>query len=168
MRQIFLTGQHAGDRVMQILSVMNQSPVGYRLIPFSVGGEEKGRMLHLLTPPAPGMRNDIPALIETGGDPIVLPTVFDMLAGPALRQAQHARRPILLDGLPLLALAAPVFREAMMDCLDSDHLVITVALPGAEDALKSMGGDQIWFDLDAPNADMQFTLLQSEINLFFG
>lgn len=163
MQQIFLTGKQAGDMAIRLLTALNLRPVGYRLLPFAVDGEEKGQMLHLLMPPAEGVRNDVPCIIETGAQPIVLPGVFDLLAAPALRQAMHARTPILLGGVPLLALAAPAFREAMMNCLAGDMQVITVVLPDAVEAVRMMGGEQLWIDLDAPDADAQMMLLQSEL-----
>lgn len=162
MQQIFLTGTKAGDMAMRLLEGLNLRPVGYRLLPFAVGGEEKGRMLHLLTPPEEDVRNDIPCIIETGRAPMVLPGVFDLLAAPALRQAAHARTPILLDGVPLLSLAAPGFREAMMNLLSGDQPVLVVALPDAVEAIRMMGGDQLWLDLDAPNADALMMQLQAE------
>lgn len=166
MQQIFLTGKQAGEVVMRLMDALNLRPVGYRLLPFAVDGEEKGQMLRLLTPPEEGVRNDVPCIIETGAQPIVLPGVFDLLAAPALRQAPHAHAPVLLGGVPLLSLAAPAFREAMMDCLASAAPVITVALPDAVEAIRMMGGEQRWFDLDAPDGDAQLALLQSELAAF--
>ena len=92
----------------------------------------------------------------------MLPGVFDLLAAPALRQAAHARTPILLDGVPLLSLAAPGFREAMMNLLSGDQPVLVVALPDAVEAIRMMGGDQLWLDLDNPDADALMMQLQAE------
>jgi len=162
MQHIFLTGAKAGDMAMRLLGALNLRPVGYRLLPFAVNGEEKGRMLHLLTPPQEGIRNDIPCIIETGVQPMVLPGVFDLLAAPARKQAVHAHAPILLDGVPLLSLAAPGFREAMLNLLAGDQQVIVVALPDAAEAIRMMGGDQLWLDLDSPDADALMMQLQAE------
>ena len=50
----------------------------------------------------------------------------------------------------------------MLNLLAGDQQVIVVALPDAAEAIRMMGGDQLWLDLDSPDADALMMQLQAE------
>ena len=148
MQQLYLTGDHAPELVQRLMSALNLRPAGYQLIPFSVGGGLRGETLHLLTPPAAPMDNDVPCRIRLRtGDWTVVPRVLDEIAAPNLVRTIKLHTPLLLCGLTAQMLTCTAFREAVVHLLTSERLVIAAVSDDAEEHLRALtpAESQMWF-----------------------
>ena len=155
MQQLYLTGEHAPELAQQLITALNLRPAGYQLAPFTVGGSLRGEALHLLTPPAAPMDNDVPCRIRLrSGDWAVVPRVLDEIAAPNLTRAVTLHTPILLGGLTAQMLTCAAFREAVVQVLTSERLVIVAASDDAEEHLRALTPEksQLWYPVpeDAP------------------
>lgn len=147
MQQLYLTGPHAADLADRLFTALNVQPAGYRLLPFSVGGAVRGECLHLLTPPASPMDNDVPCRIRLHpGDWTIVPRVLEEIAAPSLLRALTLCKPILLSGLNARMLTCPAFREAVVTLLTSPRPVIIAADDDAEEHLRALtpADTQLW------------------------
>ncbi len=146
MQQLYLTGLHASQLAERLFQAMNVRPAGYRLLPFCVGDAPRGDALHLLLPTPPA-GNDVPCRIRLSeGRAVLVPQALEEFAAPALRSAACIHTPMLMDELTADMLACPQFREAVRQCLMSDHAVVVVAAPDASDALRALtpATHQLW------------------------
>ena len=162
MQQLYLTGDHASDLADSLFTALNIRPAGYRLLPFSVGGAVRGEALHLLTPPASPMENDVPCRIRLrSGDWAVVPRVLDEIAAPNLRRMTAVHTPILLSGLTAQMLTCTAFREAVVELLLSPRPVIVAASDDAEELLRALtpADTQLWTPVP-PTAQDRATLLE--------
>lgn len=147
MQQLFLTGPDASGLAASIFTALNIRPAGLRMLPFCMGGGERGDALHLLLPPAAPYHNDLPCRISLSEDrSIYVPPVLNEIAASALLAAKNVNAPMLLDGLTLEMLRFADFRTAVEECLRRPRPVITVAAPDAEKALRRMLPEerQLW------------------------
>lgn len=165
MEQLCFTGKGAGALAERLFSAIPVRPVGYRLLPFSVGERRKGLLMHLLMQPEPGVENDLPCRLFLSPDrAVTIREVYDEVAAPALVRCLHVRAPILLDGLDAEALSCASFREAAAACLAGDRPVVAVAAPGAEDAVRALlREDAAWFDAACAEQDALLDRLQEEL-----
>lgn len=162
MQQLYLTGEHAPDLAQRLISALNLRPAGYQLTAFTVGGSLRGEALHLLTPPAAPMDNDVPCRIRLRtGDWAVVPRVLDEIAAPYLLSAVQLHTPILLGGITAQMLTCTAFREAVVSVLNSERLVIVAASDDAEEHLRALtpAPRQMWFPVPE-SADGRADLLQ--------
>lgn len=147
MQQLYLTGEHAPDLADSLFAALNVRPAGYKLLPFSVGGAVRGEALHLLTPPAAPMDNDVPCRIRLRtGDWAVVARVLDEIAAPSLLRMSAIHTPILLSGLTAGMLTCTAFREAVVALLMSERPVIVAASDDAEETLRALtpAETQMW------------------------
>ena len=147
MQQLYLTGAHAADLADRLFQAMNVRPAGYRLVPFTVGGDVRGEALHLLLPPAAPMDNDVPCRIRLrSGDWTVVPRVLDEIAAPNLLRMMAIHAPVLLCGLTVQMLTCTAFREAVVALLMSPRPVIVAADDDAEEILRALtpAENQMW------------------------
>lgn len=162
MQQLYLTGEHAPDLAQRLISALNLRPAGYQLTAFTVGGSLRGEALHLLTPPAAPMDNDVPCRIRLRtGDWAVVPRVLDEIAAPNLLSAVQLHTPILLGGITAQMLTCAAFRKAVVSVLNSERLVIIAASDDAEEHLRALtpAQRQMWFPVPE-SADGRADLLQ--------
>ena len=162
MQQLYLTGENAPNLADRLFTALNVRPVGYQLTPFSVGGGLRGEALHLLTPPASPMDNDVPCRIRLRtGDWTVVPRVLDEIAAPCLRRMLTVHTPILLSGLTAQMLTCTAFREAVVACLTSPHPVIVACADDAEELLRALtpAETQLWTPVPQ-SADARSALLE--------
>lgn len=162
MQQLYLTGENAPNLADRLFTALNVRPVGYQLTPFSVGGGLRGEALHLLTPPAAPMDNDVPCRIRLRtGDWTVVPRVLDEIAAPCLRRMLTVHTPILLSGLTAQMLTCTAFREAVVACLTSPHPVIVACADDAEELLRALtpAETQLWTPVPQ-SADARAALLE--------
>ncbi len=162
MQQLYLTGDHAPELAQRLISALNLRPAGYQLTPFTVGGGLRGEGLHLLTPPAAPMDNDVPCRIRLRtGDWCVIPRVLDEIAAPNLLRAVPLHTPILLGSITAQMLTCAAFREAVVHVLTSERLVITAVSDDAEEHLRALtpSESQLWFPVPE-SADARALLLQ--------
>ena len=156
MQQLYLTGDHAPELAQRLITALNLRPAGYQLVPFTVGGGLRGEAMHLLTPPAPSMDNDVPCRIRLRtGDWAIVPRVLDEIAAPTLLSAITLHTPILLGGLTARMLTCAAFREAVVKVLTSERLVIVAASDDAEEHLRALTPEknQMWFPVpEGPEA----------------
>ena len=148
MQQLYLTGDYAPDLARQLIDALNLRPAGYQLLPFTVGGGMRGEALHLLTPPAAPMDNDVPCRIRLcSGNWTVVPRVLDEIAAPNLHSALPLHTPVLLGGLTAQMLTCTAFREAVVAVLSSPRLVIAAVSDDAEEHLRALtpAQSQMWF-----------------------
>ena len=162
MQQLYLTGDHAPELAQRLINALNLRPAGYELTPFTVGGGLRGEALHLLTPPAAPMDNDVPCRIRLRtGDWAVVPRALDEIAAPNLASAITLHTPILLGGLTAQMLTCAAFREAVVKVLSSPRLVIVAAADDAEEHLRALTPErtQMWFPVPE-SAEGRAELLQ--------
>ena len=162
MQQLYLSGEHAPELAQRLINALNLRPAGYQLAPFTVGGGQRGEALHLLTPPAAPMDNDVPCRIRLRtGDWTIVPRVLDEIAAPCLRQMLPVHTPILLSGLTAQMLTCTAFREAVVACLTSPHPVIVACADDAEELLRALtpAETQLWTPVPQ-SADARAALLE--------
>lgn len=162
MQQLYLTGDHAPELAQRLISALNLRPAGYQLTPFTVGGGLRGEALHLLTSPAAPMDNDVPCRIRLRtGDWAVVPRVLDEIAAPNLLRAAALHTPILLGSITAQMLTCSAFREAVVQVLSSERLVIAAVSDDAEEHLRALtpAESQVWFPVPE-SAEGRALLLQ--------
>ena len=42
MQQLYLSGEHAPELAQRLINALNLRPAGYQLVPFTVGGGQRG------------------------------------------------------------------------------------------------------------------------------
>ena len=155
MQQLYLSGEHAPELAQRLINALNLRPAGYQLVPFTVGGGQRGEALHLLTPPAAPMDNDVPCRIRLRtGDWCVVPRVLDEIAAPNLMRAVPLHTPILLGSITGQMLTCTAFREAVVQVLTSPRPVIIAADEDAEELLRALTPEetQMWMPVPATEA----------------
>lgn len=165
MQQLCLTGAHAEALADRLFAALNIRPVGLRILPFHVDGAPRGRMLHLLPPPAPPALNDVPCqVLLAQGRYVAVPEALEHVAAPGLLAALRIQTPVLLTGLTSDLLACPAFRDAVQACLMSRHPVVITADKAAMQLLQGLTPEekQVWFDVPE-DAAAQSLLLESLI-----
>lgn len=172
MQQLYLTGSHAGKVAARLFTTLNVRPVGFRLLPFEVGGEMRGEALRLLLPPASPRFNDVPCRIRLGENRwTAVPAVLEEIAAPSLLAALAVHAPMLLDGLTADVLECPALREAVRACLMSRRAVVVAATENAAPILRALtpADRQLWLSVpgDAPGqAALLETLLPEAVLRF--
>lgn len=172
MQQLYLTGSHAAHIVERLFTTLNVHPVGFRLLPFAVGGETRGEALRLLLPPASPRFNDVPCRIRlSAGRWTAVPAVLEEIAAPSLLGAMDVHAPMLLDGLTADVLECAPLREAIRTCLMSQRPVIITAAEDAEAILRALtpADTQLWLPVpdDAPGQARLLEALVPEAMLRF-
>lgn len=164
MQQLYLSGERAPELAQQLINALNLRPAGYQLTPFTVGGGLRGEALRLLTPPAAPMDNDVPCRIRLrSGDWAVVPRVLDEIAAPNLLRAVPLQTPILLGSITAQMLTCAAFREAVVQLLTSERLVIAAVSDDAEEHLRALTSTegQMWFPV--PESSEARALLLQEL-----
>lgn len=165
MQQLCLTGAHAEALADRLFAALNIRPVGLRVLPFHVDGAPRGRMLHLLPPPAPPALNDVPCqVLLAEGRFVSIPEALEHVAAPGLLAALRIQAPVLLSGLNADLLACPAFCDAVRTCMMSQHPVVITADKTAMQLLQSLVPEekQVWFGVPDDD-DAQAILLESLI-----
>lgn len=161
MQQLYLTGSRASALAERLFTAHNVRPAGYRLLPFSVGGEVRGDAIHLLLAPSAPMHNDLPCRILLSSDAsTIVPRVLDEVAAPCLLGAMAVHVPMLLDGMTADMLGCPAFREAVTRCLMGSRPVVVVAEEDARPLLRTLTPQdkQLWFAVPEEDAARAFLL----------
>lgn len=165
MQQLYLTGSCASALAERLYHALNVRPAGYRLLPFTVGGDVRGDAMHLLPPCAPAL-NDLPCrILLAPGESTIVPRVLDEVAAPGLLGAMGVHLPMLMDGLTADMLDCPAFRDAVRQCLMSLRPVVVVADESAVPLLRTLtpAEKQLWFsvpDDEAGRAGLLDTLVE--------
>ena len=162
MQQLYLSGEHAPELAQRLINALNLRPAGYQLAPFTVGGGQRGEALHLLTPPAAPMDNDVPCrILLRAGDWCVVPRVLDEIAAPNLLRAVPLHTPILLGSVTAQMLTCAAFREAVVTVLTGERPVVIAAEEGATEHLRALtpASTQMWLPVP-DDAEEQSALLE--------
>ncbi len=172
MQQLYLTGRDASALASRLFLALNVPPAGFRLLPFTIGGEVRGEALHLLLPPMPPMHNDVPVRIRMGDHAwTTVPQVLDGIAAPCLTSLTQVRTFLWVDSVTGEMLASPVFTAALRDCLLRQHPVVVVAQEDAMAALKELTpiANQLWMPVpeDAAGQEALLEELITEATLRF-
>lgn len=106
---------------------LGTEPVGYRTLPYEIGGVQKGFYLHSLVPVGE-YENDSPILIRAGkGKKISIPETFETLGAAVMKKVKEMpEKTAVIDELGKAEADAPAFQEALFSCLDTQSLVIGV------------------------------------------
>ena len=151
MQQLCLTGTFAVPIAAKLFTALNVQPVGFCLLPFEVGGEDRGLALHLLLPPAPPLLNDVPCLIRTAqGELTLVPGALTQAAVPALDAARKLHAPMLLSGVRLEMLQCDAFCAALRRCLTGPTPVVVAAEEAAAPLLASLTPPEMQLHLSVP------------------
>ena len=129
-KHIFLTGEKGAGKstlLNRIVEELGTEPVGYRTLPYEIGGVQKGFYLHSLVPVGE-YENDSPILIRAGkGKKISIPETFETLGAAVMKKVKEMpEKTAVIDELGKAEADAPAFQEALFSCLDTQSLVIGV------------------------------------------
>ncbi len=130
MQQLLLlspTGAEASSLAQRVTHALPIRAVGYRLLPYTLAGQPRGEMLHLLATPDP-VANDVPCTLRLDRTRILdIPDVWTELAAPALRRCLPRHAPILMDRLTDAALSSAAFSQAAAACFQGECPVLALA-----------------------------------------
>lgn len=133
-RHIFLTGEkQVGKSTLlhRVIESLQLCPAGFRTLPFDVGGERKGYVLHSLVP-LPPFENDCPVVVRMGErKPVPVLPVYETIGISILEKSLLIPSPVLLmDELGKAERDAPCFLNAVRRCLDSEKCILGVIQQG--------------------------------------
>lgn len=144
MQQLLLlspTGVEASALAQRVTHALPIRAVGYRLLPYSLAGQPRGEMLHLLATPDP-LANDVPCTLRLSRARMLdIPEVWSELAAPALRRCLPRHAPILMDRLTGAALNSAAFGQAAADCFQGGSPVLALAQEGLLPRILPLMGD---------------------------
>ncbi len=170
MQQILLFTDDAGPASALAQSVIHALPlraVGFRMLPFSLAGTNRGEFLHFLGAQDP-MENDVPCALRLSRQRVVsIPEVWEELAAPMLRRCIPRHAPILLDRLTAPALDCPAFARALSECFHGDSPVLALAPEELAPRLAPLLADAAPQEIhwDGRGRERMFAQLMEEISL---
>ena len=170
MQQILLFTDDAGPASALAQSVIHALPlraVGFRMLPFSLAGANRGELLHFLGAQDP-MENDVPCTLRLGRQRTVsIPEVWEELAAPTLRRCIPRHAPILLDRLTEAALDCPAFARTLWDCFQGESPVLALADESLAPRLTALleGMSPLALHWDGADQEALFAQLVEEITL---
>ncbi len=130
IRHIFLTGEKQVGKSTLWRKALAQSgiaPGGFQTLEYLVNGCFRGYRLHSLGRTPAELGNDVPiSVFLRRGLHLAVPGSFDSFGTELLRLALEDGGYVLMDELGTFEQDAPAFRQAVVDCLDSDCHVLGV------------------------------------------
>lgn len=159
MQQVFLLtkrGEQASRLIDRIEQILPTKAVGFRMLPFTVAGLERGEMIHFLTDMEDTFENNIPTVLRLSRhETVEMRSVWDGLASRVLNHCVPRMAPIIVDRVTAGALSSHRFMEALAACVAGAMPVITVAEPMQETQLRGYfpGREHLWLNADREDAN---------------
>ena len=130
IRHIFLTGEKQVGKSTLWRKVLAQSgitPSGFQTLEYLVNGCFRGYRLHCLGPVPEQFGNDVPiSVFLCRKYHLPVPESFNLYGSELLRLAREQDGYIMMDELGIFEKDASAFRQAVVDCLNSDCHVLGV------------------------------------------
>lgn len=130
IRHIFLTGEKQVGKSTLWRKALEQaaiSPAGFQTLEYLINGCFRGYRLHSLGKVPPQFGNDVPVSVFLRRKVhLAVPGSFDLFGTELLRLALEDGGFVLMDELGIFEQDSPLFRQAVVDCLDGDCHVLGV------------------------------------------
>lgn len=163
IRHIFLTGEKQVGKSTLWRKVLAQSgitPSGFQTLEYLVNNSFRGYRLHCLGPVPEQFGNDVPISVFLRRKcHLPVPESFNLYGSELLRLAREQGGYIMMDELGIFEKDASAFRQAVVDCLNSDCHVLGVLQKADDPYLDAIlnRSDVLVFTVTKENRD---TLVQ--------
>ena len=130
IRHIFLTGEkQVGKSTLwrRVLAQSGINPIGFQTLEYLVNNCFRGYRLHCLGPVPESFGNDVPISVFLRRKcHLPVPQSFNLYGSELLRLAREQGGYVMMDELGIFEKDASAFRQAVVDCLNSDCHVLGV------------------------------------------
>ena len=130
IRHIFLTGEKQVGKSTLWTKTLERSgirPTGFQTLEYLVNGSFRGYRLHCLGPVPEPFGNDVPISVFLRRKyHLPVPESFNLYGSELLRLAREQGGYVMMDELGIFEKDASAFRQAVVDCLNSDCHVLGV------------------------------------------